>query len=180
MVFGFSDFSLRVIYEALERWEDAVEGGSSELASPSADASVEASRSEPVALGEGKLASVLLSVIDAVASADAIGGDTAEDDAARAADDVLAEQQTIDLTALVLPASFSSIQEPGTPANLEAQRAAVQRVFRGYEWVARYQAIPGPSMGWQHLVDARQDDTRHEEARRERGRRAAANPPART
>ena len=153
MVFGFSDFSLRLIYEAVERWEDIVEDVVGDLAAelPVTDAASFAGSSlfKSVAPGANERFSAL-------PVADVIGW---ECDLA----------PLVDLTPLVLPASVASTEEPGASATIEAQRTDIGRVFKGYEWVARYEAIPGPSMGWQHLVENRREDDRHE-----RDKRAAA------
>jgi hypothetical protein len=189
MIFGFSDFSLRVIYEAVERWEDVVEDLASENFGANAAASAGASPLTSAMSDDSKLSATTFPMAKIIALASAVGSDSARDDT-QGADDTPDEQKLdhapsknlapladaaclldvaslVDLVPLVLPASAASIREPDASAKIEAQQAApIRRVFTGYEWVARYQAIPSMSMGWQHLVDARREDDRHERDRR--------------
>jgi hypothetical protein len=151
MIFGFSEYSLRL--EALEIWEDVLDVISA-LAEADVAAEVEeAASAEPVAPDDGVCSAVLDTVDAAVEKADS---NWADDDA----------EQASDSASLVSPSRIALIEEPKASAMVAAQPATIRRVFKGYDWVLRYEALPGPSMTWQHLFDARQDDDRQERERR--------------
>ncbi len=171
MIFGFSDFSLRVVYEAIERWEEIVDDA--EAAGVSAQALeaalVEAVTSDPSTNTEATAEFVdLLSEVAAATNDASDAAKSTLDAAVETTIDAFAAEAKPELALQVLIAAAASESKAGEPASkVEEVRQAVKRVFKGYDWVAKYQAIPGPSMGWQSLIDAR-----HEQARRERDARA--------
>jgi hypothetical protein len=159
VIFGFSEYSLRL--EALEIWEDVLDVVSA-LADADAAAAEEeeASPAEAAAQDDGAHSAVLDAAVEYADS------HWAEDDA----------EQASDLASLVPSSGIASIEEPNASAMIAAQRTAIRRTFKGYDWVFRYEAIPGPSMTWQHLFDARQDDDRQERERRAAVRNAPTAP----
>ncbi len=170
MISAFSDFSLRVVYEAIERWEEIVDDA--EAAGVSTQA-LESALEEVVASDRATNAAAtveLVGLLSEVAAATDDASDAARNtlDAACETIDWVATEAKSELAVQVLIAAATSEGKAGEPAKkVEDVRQAVKRVFKGYDWIAKYQAIPGPSMGWQHHVD-----TRCEQARRERDARA--------
>jgi hypothetical protein len=168
MITGFSDFSLRVVYEAIERWEEIVEDAEAAGVSTNAltSALIEASTSEPASAAA---AVELIGLLSEVAEATADSSDAAKSTLEAAAEgiDSATADPKLEIAVPLLIAAVTSESKAGEPSKVGDVQRAVKRVFKGYDWVAKYQVLPGPSMGWQHLVDAR-----YEEARRERDARA--------
>jgi N-acyl-D-aspartate/D-glutamate deacylase len=167
MIAGFSDFSLRVVYEAIERWDEIVDDA--EAAGVSTDALVSAlegaAASEPAATAATvELIGLLSEVAEATDDASDAAKSTLE--AAAEAIDSAATEPKFELAVPLLIAAVTSESKADESAKVEDVQRAVKRVFKGYEWVAKYQAMPGPSMGWQSLVDARQEEARREHERR--------------
>lgn len=170
MIAGFSDFSLRVVYEAIERWEEIVDdaeaAGVSSYALESALQGAVASDTATKTAATVELVGLLSEVAAATSDASDAAKSTLE--AAVGTIDPAATEATPELAPLqVLIAVATCAGNAGEPAKTEEVRQALKRVFKGYDWVAKYQALPGPCMGWQHLVDAR-----YEQERRERDARA--------
>ena len=168
MISGFSDFSLRVVYEAIERWEEIVDDA--EAAGVSAHA-LESALEEAVAADPSTNTAATVELVglllDVAAATDDVS-DAAKStlDAAVGTIDSSVTDAEPELAVQGLIAASASHSNAGGQAKAEEARQAVKRVFKGYVWVAKYQALPGPSMGWQHLVEVRRQDDRDERDRR--------------
>ncbi len=170
MIAAFSDFSIRVVYEAVERWEEIIDDAEAAGVSTQAleSALVEAATADPTTntAATVELVELLSEVAAATHDVSDAAKNTLEAAVEATTDAVAAAQATPDLALQVLIATTSAAATTGEPAKVEDVRQAVKRVFKGYDWVAKYQAIPGPSMGWHSLVELRRDDDRDARDRR--------------
>ena len=168
MISAFSDFSLRVVYEAIERWEEIVDDAESAGVSAHAleSALEEAVTSDPATKETATVE--LVGLLSEVAAATDDVSDAAKStlEAAAGTIDSAADTTEPEIAVQALIVAAASERKGGDPAKVEEVRQAVKRVFKGYDWVAKYQALPGPSMGWQHMVDVRREDDRDERDRR--------------